>query len=81
MGSEGDPVQEKARRLGLVEVRCACGGTGILKRRSVQGPDGWVSGPCSCKGRRLWRLRRQPDGLWWDDETVMAQDEPTAPNR
>jgi len=61
-----DPVDEKARRLGLVMVRCTrCYGRTVTVDRNVN------VRPCRCGGRGYWYSRLGSD-IWWSPADVEA---------
>ncbi len=70
-----DPVDEKARRFGLVKVRCTrCYGTGTTVDADVTSPDGRIRRPCECGGRGYW-YSRPGSGMWMSPADVEAQTE------
>ena len=68
-----DPVDEKARRLGLVKVRCTrCFGMSVTVDPDANSRDGRIRRPCRCEGRGFWYSRPGSD-IWWSPADVAAQ--------
>lgn len=70
-----DPIEDKARRFGLVRVRCTrCHGTGVTVDPDVNSPDGRIRRACACGGRGFW-YSRPGSGMWMSPDEVAAHPE------